>query len=111
MDLTFTNGTHESWTILSVAGELDLHTSPQLQAAIAAALDGGATRLAIDAHGVPFMDSSSLGVIVASLKRTRDKGGELALVGLQESPRKVIALTGLDSVLPIVDEVADLPPV
>ena len=82
MDLTFTSRTHEGWTILSVAGELDLQTSPQLTAAINDALEDGPPLLALDLASVPFMDSSSLGVVVASLKRVREKGGDLALLAM-----------------------------
>ena len=102
MELTFETRTHDGWTILSVAGELDLHTSPQLQRALSGAFDDGASHVALDLASVPFMDSSSLGVIVGGSKLARERGGELALMSLQPSPAKVIALTGLESVVRIV---------
>jgi anti-anti-sigma factor len=55
------------------------------------------------------MDSSSLGVLVATLERARERDGELRLVGVQGSPAKVIALTGLDSAFTIEASVDDLP--
>ena len=55
------------------------------------------------------MDSSSLGVLVAYLKRARERGGDLMLVGVQGSPAKVISLTGLDAVFRMEDSLADLP--
>jgi anti-sigma B factor antagonist len=109
MDLAFERHTQQGWTILSVTGELDLHTSPQLADALSSSLDSGTPWVALDMRAVPFMDSSSLGVIVASLKRARDKDGDVAVVGLQPAPTKVISLTGLDSVLTIAQRVEDLP--
>ncbi len=107
MDVTFATRTHQSWTILSVSGELDLFSSPQLKRALDEIIDE-ASHVLLDLSGVPFMDSSSLGVIVGDLKRARERGGELAIMGLQASPAKVVALTGLDSVFRIVDDPSQL---
>lgn len=106
MDLTYRTSTHDGWTVLALVGELDLQTAPQLKEAIA----GEEGRVALDLSEVPFMDSSCLGVIVAAHKQTLEAGGEFALTGLQDSPRKVLALTGLDEVVPIFDSVDQLPP-
>jgi anti-sigma B factor antagonist len=67
-------------TVLTVRGELDLYTAPALRDRVLAAAAEGQRRLVIDLSGVPFMDSSGLGVIVACLKRLRESGGELAVV-------------------------------
>ncbi|MEA2551511.1 MAG: hypothetical protein QOE25_1280, partial [Actinomycetota bacterium] len=50
-------------------------------------------------------------VLVASLKRARERGGELALVGAGGSPLKVLSLTGMaDGVFPMLPSVEDLEP-
>ena len=74
MDLTIETRPSGSWTILQVAGELDLHTSPALRDRISELIDAGTDRLAIDLEHVGFMDSSSLGILVEALKRTRREG-------------------------------------
>jgi anti-anti-sigma factor len=109
MDLAFERHTQQGWTILSVAGELDLHTSSQLADALASAMDAGTPWVAVDMQQVSFMDSSSLGVIVASSERAREHGGGVAVACLQPAPMKVIALTGLDTVLTVVERLEDLP--
>ena len=43
----------------------------------------------------------SLGVLVSCAEEARERDGELRLVGVQGSPAKVIALTGLDSAFTI----------
>jgi anti-sigma B factor antagonist len=109
MDLVL--GTHRagSWTVVSVEGELDLSTSPALSEYIAQLLDEGSYRLAFDLTRVPFMDSSTLGVLVTCLKRAREKAGDVVLVGVDGSPLKVLTLTGLDRVLVPVPSLAELP--
>jgi anti-sigma B factor antagonist len=107
---TFETHANGSWTVVNVQGELDLSTSAALRAAVEGAASGdGAPRVAVDLTGVTFMDSSSLGVLVACLKELGDRGGEMRLVGVSGSPAKVIALTGLDAAFTIDASVDDLP--
>jgi anti-sigma B factor antagonist len=109
MDLTFEDRAVGPWRVLSVAGELDMHTSPALQERLDMLGVGDAPKVAVDLSAVPFMDSSSLGVLVVSLKRLREHGGALALVGVSGSPRKVLSITGIDRVIPVYEQVSDLP--
>ena len=110
MEPTFETRTTGSWTVVNVQGELDLSTSAALRAAVEGTASGAqAPRVAVDLTGVTFMDSSSLGVLVACLKEIGDRGGEMRLVGVSGSPAKVIALTGLDAAFTIDDSVDDLP--
>lgn len=109
MDLVMQTSTHRGWAVISVEGELDLHSSPALTDEIAGALTPDAPRVAVDLSGVSFMDSTALGVLVSSLKRAKELGGELALVGASGSPLKVLSLTGMaDGVFPMAGSVADL---
>jgi anti-sigma B factor antagonist len=100
---------HGPWKVLEVEGELDLHTSSALRDRLFALVDDGASRIAIDLSAVPFMDSSSLGVLVVGLKRLREHGGELALIGVAGSPRKVLSITGMDGVFAIYEHGGELP--
>lgn len=109
MDLTIDRDSVGMWTVLRVSGELDLHTSPTLRDDVFELLEEGTSRLAIDLEHVGFMDSSSIGILVMALKRIREKDGDLALVGVNGSPLKVLALTGIDRLLPMYGSTADLP--
>ncbi len=109
MEPTFETGTSGSWTVVNVQGELDLSTSAALRAAVEEAVGDSAPKVAVDLSGVTFMDSSSLGVLVACLKEVQERGGDLRLVGVSGSPAKVIALTGLDAAFTIEASLDDLP--
>lgn len=89
--------------VISVSGEVDLATSPDLDSAVVGALEFGTAALAIDLTNVTFMDSSGLGVIVRGLKRCRESDIELDLVITNERVLKVFGITGLDQVIPIHD--------
>ena len=94
--------------VITVSGEVDLATSPDLDAAIIAGLDSGAGSLVVDLTDVSFMDSSGLGVIVRGLKRCREADKDLDLVITNERVLKVFGITGLDQVIPIHDSLEDI---
>ena len=94
--------------VITVAGEVDLATSPELDTAIIAAVDAGATSVVIDLSDVSFMDSSGLGVIVRALKRCREAENDLDLIITNERVLKVFGITGLDQVIPIHASIEDI---
>ena len=94
--------------VITVSGEVDLATSPDLDAALIAGLDSGAGSLVVDLTDVSFMDSSGLGVIVRGLKRCREADKDLDLVITNERVLKVFGITGLDQVIPIHDSLEDI---
>jgi anti-sigma B factor antagonist len=110
VELAFETSNVGSWTVIGVRGELDLSTSEALKAALDASFNEGVPRIAVDLTGVSFMDSSSLGVLISYLKRARERDGDVRLVGVQGSPAKVIALTGLDQAFSIDASLDELPP-
>lgn len=92
-------------TVVAVAGEVELHSAAQLRAALLQACEVEAPCLVVDLSGVHFMDSSGIGVIVGALKRARERGGSLSLVGLQPRVRRIFEITGLLGALPFFDTV------
>ena len=109
MDVNLEKRTEGPWTVIAVSGELDLYTVTPLQEVLSSSVAQGAVQIALDLSGVGFMDSSSLGVLVAALKRAREREGTIALVGVRGSPAKVLALTGLDEVFAMAPTLDALP--
>jgi anti-sigma B factor antagonist len=94
-------------TVLSVEGEIDVATAPQLRQEAVRLANAGRTLMIIDLSAVGFLDSTGLGVIVGILKRLRTHGGDLAIVGADDHVRKVFEITRISDVLgmyPTVDE-------
>lgn len=109
MELVIDVDTTGTWSVVRVAGELDLHTSPQLRDQVLPLIEEPPIRIALDLTDVGFMDSSSLGMLVTCLKRVRERDGRFMLVGVTGSPMKVLSLTGLDRVFEVAASVDDLP--
>jgi anti-sigma B factor antagonist len=90
-------GEHGPWALVSVAGEVDLATSPELRAALDAAI-AASSQLVLDLSQVTFLDSTGLGVLVQAHQRALEDGSQLRLVVVESNVRRVIDVTGLDTV-------------
>ena len=96
------------WTVLSVRGQLDVATAPDLRQALVEAQYGRASRVILDLDGLEFLDSMGLGVIVGGLKRSRTHGGELALVCSRQRVRQLLELTRIADIVRVVPSVKEL---
>lgn len=85
-------------TVISVEGQADLHTAPELRSAISGAIDDGASALVIDLSGATFIDSMTLGVLLGAVKRLRPEGGTVAVVCTDPHIRRIFEITLLDRV-------------
>ena len=88
--------------VVSVGGEVDNDTAPQLKDALSAAFADGAGRVIVDLSGTEFMDSSGLGALVGINKEHGN--GRLALVCPRPQLRKLFEISRLDEVLAVHDD-------
>ena len=84
--------------IVAVHGQADLHTAPELRAAITEALDAGAKGLVVDLSEATFIDSMTLGVLLGAVKRLRPSGGKVTIVCVDPHIRRIFEITLLDRV-------------
>jgi anti-sigma B factor antagonist len=107
IDLEMENNASGDWMVLTVGGEVDLNTAPQLKDRINGLITQGNTNLVVDLEGVEFMDSTGLSALVSGLMRTTEGGGSLAVVCTRPQVLRLLALTGLDQVLKVHSSVAE----
>jgi anti-sigma B factor antagonist len=81
--------------VISLEGEVDLHTAPIVREAFLREFDAGARRFVIDVGGVTFMDSTALGVFVGGETRVRACKGRMAIVCSSPELRRVFETRGL----------------
>ncbi len=90
---------------MTISGEIDLYTAPRLHSELGAVLaDGMPTRVVIDMSGVEFCDSTGMNVLLSCLRRARERGGELEIAAPKPAVRKILQVTGLDSVFTLVED-------
>lgn len=92
-------------TIVTLGGEVDLRTSPQLRNTFLELLDTKPPRIIIDLSGVSYVDSSGVGTIVELKRRAMRSGSDVILVGLQTRVRSVFEITRLDKFFTIAKDV------
>jgi anti-sigma B factor antagonist len=104
VDLKVASRTQGEHVVVSVHGEIDLYTAPRLRAELDRVLAGtGGLRLIVDLSGVEFCDSTGVNVLLAGYRRARETGGDLALAGPRPPMRKILQVTGLESVFSVVE--------
>ena len=105
MKLSVSTTERDDVVIVTVAGEVDVYTAPQLRSALEERLAAGQNKIVVDLQGVAFIDSTGLGVLVGQLKALRKVDGSLRIVCSDERILRLLAITGLDQILPLHDSV------
>ena len=89
---------------IRAGGELDMYAAPTLRDALADALEAGAPRVLVHLAEVTFVDSTTIGVLVAASRELRDAGGTLCLHSTNRNVLRTFEITGLDRQMPISRE-------
>lgn len=93
--------------VITLEGEVDVYTAPQLKQQMIALLEAGTKQMLIDLTQVEYFDSTALGVLIGGLKRMRERDGNLSLVCPSPRIRRVFEITGLDKIFDIYNTMDD----
>jgi anti-sigma B factor antagonist len=91
--------------VIRPVGEFDLSGTDLLRSVFTEAITATSNRMVIDLSATTFLDSMALGTIIAAGKRTAGWGGWTRLVSPPANVRKVLRVTGIDTVLGLYDSV------
>ncbi|MET8586719.1 STAS domain-containing protein [Streptomyces collinus] len=105
LDLTVHHPGHDT-AVLTVAGDLDLHTAPTLHTRALTVLARDVPHLVVDLAGVDHVDSTGLSTLLTLLHATREAGGSLRLARIPGRLTRMVTLTGISHLLPVYDTVA-----
>jgi anti-anti-sigma factor len=92
-------------TVVSLTGELDIASAPQLEERIRNLVDSGRTRLVIDLADLTFCDSTGIGTLVRGNNDCRAQGGYLRLAAPNRHIARVLAVVGLLDAFPTYQSV------
>ena len=107
-DFSVEEHNHGAASVLTVTGELDLRTSPELEDRLSRAFDAGAELVILDLRGIEFMDSTGLRVLLSAHQRAHESGRRFALVRGADQVERVLTLTGVRDLLTVVDAPEEL---
>jgi anti-sigma B factor antagonist len=91
--------------VLPLEGEIDLHVSPRVAAALGAMIEQKHERVVVDLSAVSYIDSSGLAVLIEGMQNVEAYGGRFVLAGLQEKVRPIFEMARLDQVFIIFPHV------
>jgi anti-sigma B factor antagonist len=88
---------------ISVRGELDLSTAPDLEGPLDEALNSGEGSLLIDLSRCEFIDSTGIALIVRAWQRldSGENGRALVICSQNDQVRRVLEITGLELSIPV----------
>jgi anti-sigma B factor antagonist len=89
--------------VVKLEGTCDLATAPELRQALHALTPPDVQDVTLDVSGLEFIDSTGLGVVLGAMRRLREGGGNLRIAGAAGTVRRVLEITDLDKVIPLVD--------
>jgi len=95
LDCQFASGPADDPRIVSVQGEVDLATAPDLESFIVQALDDGSSAIVLDLEAMSFIDSSGLRALVNVSRAAHSRGISLTLRNVPRHAQRVLDLTGL----------------
>jgi anti-anti-sigma factor len=92
--------------VVGAEGEVDLSSVDQLRTAASLAVREKPTTLIFDFRKVTFIDSSGLGILVATRKQLQNNPDAVVVVTNQPAVLQSLQLTGLDRVVRVINEPA-----
>jgi anti-sigma B factor antagonist len=104
--MTHTISTRGNLQVLTLSGEVDMHSSPAVRKVILGMVKAGSP-VVVDLSAVKYMDSSGVATLVEGLQNARKLGQEFVLAAPTGSVLGVIKLARLDKVFRIVASAAE----
>ena len=87
---------------IRLAGELDIATAPMLEEWVQSVLARNHSSVTLDLDSVAFIDSIGLRTLLAAAESSRRDGDRLRIRCGSSSVRRMIDLTGVERLLPLV---------
>ncbi|HET8738731.1 MAG TPA: STAS domain-containing protein [Acidimicrobiia bacterium] len=96
------------WQCLTVEGEVDLATVPELEVAIDSVAAENSTPLVIDLRSSSFMDSTGLKTLVMANRRFDEMGRSFAIAVSAGPVSRLLDLSGVESSMRVVASTDEL---
>lgn len=93
--------------VITVAGDLDIATSPHLRDALAEVLRTGPAHVVVDLAEVTFVDSMGLAALLNGLRRLTRINARLSVVATHPNVLRTFRLSRLDTTFVLFESVED----
>jgi anti-anti-sigma factor len=92
--------------VITLPVEIDISNADQVRDELLSLLNRGPAVLLVDMAGTTFCDSAGVNALVRAHKRATANGAELRLVVAAPGVQRVLAITGVDRLIPVYPSVA-----
>lgn len=89
--------------VLTIQGELDLTTAPEMEQELRRAEASDAARIIVDLSGLQFIDASGIRALLMAEMASRTDSNRLVFLRGPDQVERVFALTGMDKELRFLD--------
>ena len=100
-DFTIDERTRGGGAVLGLSGDLDMSATFVLEPVLDRVLAAAPDELVLDLAEVPFVDSSGLGLLIATHERASRAGVDMVIAGAGPEIQRVFHIAGLDGILPV----------
>jgi anti-sigma B factor antagonist len=108
MDFGYTSSKQQGVTVFNLQGEIiDKVQATGFLDEVTKLIASGQNKFVLDLSGLKYMNSSGLNVLVNTLTKARNAGGEVSVCNLSKKVSELLVITKLDSIfhiLPTLDE-------
>ncbi len=87
--------------VVSVSGEIDVYTAPELIEKLLPLTEVNGNEIQIDLQNTTYLDSTGLGVFINAYKSTKEHQSHLELIHLKDRVLRLFKVTGLDEIMNI----------
>lgn len=94
-------------TVVTISGRMAMGgETERLDATVKGLLQQERKNFVFDITGLDYVDSSGIGMLVSCLTNVKKAGGELKIAGANPRIRRIFAMTGVESMMPMFESVA-----
>lgn len=84
----------DAYAVISVHGEIDLHTAPKVQRAVERGAGNGAEVVIVDMSNIEFMDSTALSTFIRLKNTLEERDVALRLASPSGAVERIFSVTG-----------------
>ena len=83
-----------AYSVISIRGEVDLHTAPKVQHAVERGAENGGEAVIVDMSGIAFMDSTALSTFMRLQNSLQEQHVSLRLTSPSKAVERIFSVTG-----------------
>jgi anti-sigma B factor antagonist len=92
--------------IIAISGRIDVNSAKDLESFVDGIIDNN-SKIVFDLEDTEYISSSGLRVFLASLKKLKNKNGEMRLASPQPTIRNILDISGLSNIFVINHNLKD----